>query len=144
MPDFVKELTLAAASAHVTRAALLRTVLPFDENTSSNDQSKIFSHSSSNSNNNNDNNNNNLLLEKLREQAVAIRKIVRVKLADEADLQQAIAACAMVRSFIVKVEQLVSATSAASSGGPSNNNTDSLLLLTSPVSVIRILEEKSR
>lgn len=105
---FVEDLTDAAHKVGVTRAMLLRAVLPFDESTSSNDQSKIASP---------DVKAGSILsqlgpheADALREKAVGLRKAVRIKMADEADLRQAIAAADMLRTFCTKVDKLSSLT----------------------------------
>lgn len=106
--SFVRGLTEAAAKVEQPRASLLRAILPFDESTSSHDQSKVTS----------PNQKAEALLSQLdstevgslREQAVGLRKVIRIKMADEADLRQAIAATDMLRSFCAGVDQLTART----------------------------------
>lgn len=108
---FVDDLTSAAHRVGVTRATLLRAVLPFDESTSSSDQAKVASPNAKAEG---------ILsqlgpneADALRDQAVGLRKAVRIKMADEADLRQAIAATDMLRSFCSKVDRLGAMTSKA-------------------------------
>tara|TARA_A100001035_G_C27677131_1_gene451212 strand:- start:325 stop:867 length:543 start_codon:yes stop_codon:yes gene_type:complete len=105
---FVRDLTDAAATVNQPRASLLRAILPFDESTSSHDQSKVTSPNRkaeallSQLDNNK--------VDVLREQAVGLRKVIRIKMADEADLQQAIAATDMLRTFCGDVDSFTSQT----------------------------------
>ena len=46
----------------------------------------------------------------LREKAVGLRRTMRIKMADEADLRQAIAATEILRNFCAKVENVSSIT----------------------------------
>lgn len=100
--NFFGSLTAIAADEGSTRAALLRELLPFDENTSSNDQSSVSdavvrellrrrkhcddSHRRA--------------LMALHEQAIHIRRTIRVKMADEADLQQVRSSSDVIALFI--------------------------------------------
>jgi hypothetical protein len=108
---FVADLESAAGKVEpaVPRAGMLRAVLPFDESTSSNDQSKIASPNAKAEG---------ILsqlskreVDSLRERAVSLRKVVRIKMADEADLRQAIEATKMLHSFCTKVDKLSAMTS---------------------------------
>jgi len=118
---FFSSLTAAAQRCGVPRGQLLRVVLPFDENTSSNDQaagsrtspaaaSAILAALDPGA------------VEELRSRAVSLRRLLRVKMADEADLLQAVAAAELLKKFVGNVEGL-----AASRG-------------VSPVSIVRGLE----
>ncbi len=69
---------------NVSRGILIRKILPFDENTSSNDQSSVKNNSVSIEGIDPDTG------KLLRDQAISIRKLIRVKMADEADLKQVI------------------------------------------------------
>ena len=109
--SFVNDLTGAAHRAGVTRATLLRAVLPFDESTSSNDQAKVTSPSAKAESILSQLGTNEV--DSLRDQAVGLRKAVRIKMADEADLQQAITAADMLRDFCGKVDKLSALTSKA-------------------------------
>ena len=65
----------------------------------------------------------NNVVEQLRQSAVALRKLIRVKMSDEADLQQARTAAHMLSSFCKDVEKV------------------SQLSGQSPIQVIRTLEQ---
>jgi hypothetical protein len=111
--DFVKGLSLQAQSLEVSRGLLLRAVLPFNEETSSNDQSKITSPIKQNGSSPASNKLQSLInqmdssvVEQLRTSAVALRKLIRVKMSDEADLQQARTAAHMLSSFCKDVEKV--------------------------------------
>jgi hypothetical protein len=102
--SFTETLSSVAESCGMARAKVLRIILPFDENTSSNDQaaavnaqnaalSDLASKCGSSS-----------ILETLQVQAVNFRKTIRVKMADEADLQQAMQASKQLASFCTDVE----------------------------------------
>jgi hypothetical protein len=86
----------------MARGKLLRVVLPFDENTSSNDQAMAAVGG------NPPLTDNGLgsprVLSQLREQATALRKTVRVKMADEADLRQALSAAKQLQCFCQDIE----------------------------------------
>ena len=125
-PVFIKMLTEASQRAGIPRGQLLRAVLPFDESTNSNDQASVvqvgvrggagapsiavLSTLDTQSAN------------ELRSRAVALRRLLRVKMADEADLLQAGAAADMLGKFVRAVESLAA------------------LRGCSPVSVVRGLE----
>lgn len=86
-PKFFTQLYACAVQCHLTAGALLRIVLPFNEDTSSGDQADVDLRQS-------------LPAEaaglpltpmefhQLRSSAVLIRKTIRAKMADEADLKQ--------------------------------------------------------
>ena len=107
-PRFFKDLDTTAARLSLARGALIRSVLPFDEYTSSNDQAAGGS---------GDGQELAALVQSaaaagvdkatvlnLREEALIIRKLIRVKMADEADVNQAIQAMAIVDKFRSMVE----------------------------------------
>lgn len=92
----------------------MRHILPFDENTSSNDQAKGRVVSDNNSLDNvavpaalvgHES-----VLEGLAESAVRLRGVIRVKMADEADVSQASAAAAMLCKFLARVDVAVGTT----------------------------------
>lgn len=87
--SFFQLLSSTANSNNISQGTLIRIVLPFDEDTSSNDQSIINSKSHSSNVNYTDTINESSLII-LREQAVSLRRLIRVKMADEADIQQVI------------------------------------------------------
>lgn len=101
-PQFFESLSSAASVLSCPVGAVLRAVLPFDEETSSNDQSAITDSNSTSpsklllmqsSQRRGDISPQSLAkveaeLTRLRAQAVDIRRTVRVKMADEADLKQ--------------------------------------------------------
>lgn len=92
----------------------MRHILPFDENTSSNDQAKghvlsdeyaldkvavpaaLVGHE--------------VVLEDLSNSAVRLRGVIRVKMADEADVSQASTAAIMLGKFLSRVDVAVAAT----------------------------------
>jgi hypothetical protein len=102
--EFVSALTAAAKQCGIPRGTLLRAVLPFDESTSSNDQSNVrVSGATINAPS--------VLgkldasdLNSLRTRAVDLRRLLRVKMADEADLLQATAAAELLKRFCKNVE----------------------------------------
>jgi hypothetical protein len=87
--SFFQLLSSTATCNNMPQGTLIRIVLPFDEDTSSNDQS-IINSKSRQSNVNNTDKINESTLNILKEQAVSLRRLIRVKMADEADLQQVI------------------------------------------------------
>jgi len=98
--SFSNTLSSVAETCGMPRGKLLRIILPFDENTSSNDQSLATSQGAAAQE---------LavsprVLDRLRDQAINIRKTIRVKMADEADLRQALAATKQLQSFCIDVE----------------------------------------
>jgi len=102
---FIRGLDEEAKKCNVPRAKLLRCLLPFDENTSSGDQAatasgqqKLDLPTACNE----------VKAKMLAEQAVGLRKLVRVKMADEADLQQAMSAVKMLDGFCNDVQTLAS------------------------------------
>jgi hypothetical protein len=122
-PSFFSHLTAAASKAGLPRGTLLRSVLPFDEDTSSNDQALGNGGKAINAAVN-------ALLDSatlasLREQAVTLRRLIRVKMADDADLIQAQTASGMIKEFCSHIEDLSHRTTAA------------------PVSIIKSLESGS-
>jgi len=128
-PLFISQLTAAANKCNLPRGTLLRTILPFDESTSSNDQSKVVpppSPSCSSSTSSGTKGLDSNMASSLREQAIELRRLIRVKMADEADLQQAITVCDQLRAFVTKVENLSQETSQ------------------SPTSIIRTLVDEER
>jgi hypothetical protein len=98
-PSFFETLDETATKTGLLRANILAHILPFDESTSSNDQSSIsdtpivaikgtsIQH-----------------LQSLRDRAVSLRSLIRVKMADEADLRQAILATSLLKNFCREVE----------------------------------------
>jgi hypothetical protein len=128
-PLFISQLTAAANKCNLPRGTLLRTILPFDESTSSNDQSKVVpppSPSCSSSTSSGTKGLDSNMASSLREQAIELRRLIRVKMADEADFQQAITVCDQLRAFVTKVENLSQETSQ------------------SPTSIIRTLVDEER
>jgi hypothetical protein len=100
-PAFFQSLASTSKQMAIARGALIRQVLPFDESTSSNDQASTGfdsglaelvtsgeKHGVSTQ-----------VMVDLRARALEIRKLIRVKMADEADLDQAIQAVAIVEKF---------------------------------------------
>lgn len=83
--DFFKSITSTAAKYSVPIGKFLRILLPFDESTSSGDQAAL---SDINSFNVADTSIPSELLAKYRPFAVSLRSLIRVKMADEADLLQ--------------------------------------------------------
>lgn len=80
--SFFEKLYDISAKREVTVGAQIRILLPFNENTSSNDQSDVMAeHFSDKSVFTND-------LFALHLEAIALRKLIRVKMADEADVLQ--------------------------------------------------------
>jgi hypothetical protein len=89
-PAFFADLAALSSACKFPKGAILRHVLPFDENTSSNDQAKgrvastqagdlgtpaaLLGHEAA--------------LQGLGERAVDLRRVIRVKMADEADVNQ--------------------------------------------------------
>ena len=126
-PDFFALLSTTAKKNNVAQGSLLRVVLPFDEDTSSNDQAQVRNGLSpslqkiSAGYQNIDEQ----TMSKLREQAVMLRKLIRVKMADEADLQQAIVATRMLIKFCDDVDNI------------------SALANTKPVNIIKSLDTNS-
>ena len=98
--SFTNTLQTVAEQSGMVRGKLLRVVLPFDENTSSNDQAMAGMSE--------DMANNGIgsprVLSQLREQATGLRKTIRVKMADEADLRQALMATNLLQTFLKDVE----------------------------------------
>jgi hypothetical protein len=82
--DFFKSLSTTARKYSVPIGKLLRIVLPFDESTSSGDQAAISDINAYDA----DARIPPELLSKYRPFAVSLRSLIRVKMADEADLQQ--------------------------------------------------------
>lgn len=105
-PVFFSDLAALSAQTRFPKGAILRQVLPFDEHTSSNDQAKgrvgtadsyltalpaaLQGHEAA--------------LQSLAERAAELRGVIRVKMADEADVTQAGAAVDMLGRFCGRVE----------------------------------------
>lgn len=93
---------MSAAAGGMSRGALLQVVLPFDNATSLADQAATAHDAPLPS----------LpgipreTLVVLREQAVALRRLIRVKMADEADLQQAIGTVSLLGQLCIGVAKL--------------------------------------
>jgi hypothetical protein len=121
-PAFYQQLNAAAIAGRMPRAALLRIVLPFDEDTSSSDQahvSRTLGHPLSPSSSSSPSASASprvaavagvdpSTLLSLQRQAVALRSLIRVKMADEADLLQAQQATTLLQRFCVATEALAS------------------------------------
>jgi hypothetical protein len=102
--NFFSQITACAKSAGMPRGALLQVVLPFDNATSLADQAAT-AHAAP------------LpdipgvardTLIGLRDQAVAIRRLIRVKMADEADLQQAMASMSLLNQLSLSIQKMTS------------------------------------
>lgn len=113
-PQFFKTLATLSSQTKFPKGAILRHILPFDENTSSNDQAKGRVVSDNNSLDNvavpaalvgHES-----VLEGLAESAVRLRGVIRVKMADEADVSQASTAAAMLCKFLARVDVAVGTT----------------------------------
>ena len=106
--NFSETLTAVASCCGMPRGALLRVILPFDENTSSNDQSAQRAHTADSATLlttlREQSNYSPRVIDQLREQAINLRRTIRVKMADEADLRQALAATKQLQSFCKDVE----------------------------------------
>ncbi|CAE7539984.1 unnamed protein product, partial [Symbiodinium microadriaticum] len=91
-PVFFDSLRSSALKLNMAPGLLLRRVLPFDEDTSSNDQSAVNSTLSALSADMRDNCRaagiNDEVIVALRSTAMEVRRTIRVKMADEADLKQ--------------------------------------------------------
>ena len=120
-PTFYQQLNAAAKAGGIPRAALLRVVLPFDEDTSSSDQAHVDSRrrpvgtTSSPSSSSSPQREpasvagvDDHTLTMLQQQAVVLRKLIRIKMADEADLQQAQSATTLLQRFCIATEALAS------------------------------------
>lgn len=93
----------SAECGNIPRGALLQIVLPFDNATSLADQAATAHDAPLPSD----------LpgipiadLLKLREQAVALRRLIRVKMADEADLQQAMGSVTLLDKLVKGVDEI--------------------------------------
>lgn len=99
---FFPQMTACAKSAGMPRGALLQVVLPFDNATSLADQAAT-AHAAPLPN---------IpgvardTLIALRDQAVAIRRLIRVKMADEADLQQAMASMSLLYQLSLSMQKM--------------------------------------
>jgi hypothetical protein len=126
-PEFFALLSSTAKKNNVAQGSLLRVVLPFDEETSSNDQAQVRSGLSPSVQKvaAGYQNIDEQTMSKLREQAIMLRKLIRVKMADEADLQQAILATRMLIKFCDDVDSI------------------SALANTKPVNIIKSLDTNS-
>ena len=107
--SFSNGLASVAEKCGMPRGKLLRIILPFDENTSSHDQSQAGSSSHSAAAQElaaqlKKRGDSPRVLDRLRDQAVSIRKTIRVKMADEADLRQALLASQQLQTFCNDVE----------------------------------------
>jgi len=102
--EFVAALTAAAKQCGIPRGTLLRSVLPFDESTSSNDQSNVRDNGSTINAPSVLSKLDASVLSSLRSRAVDLRRLLRVKMADEADLLQAAAAAELLKRFCKNVE----------------------------------------
>ena len=103
-PSFFQELSSVANKMGLARGRLLRLVLPFDENTSSNDQSNVNVGTAQSDEEQlvylaSQRGISPLIMTKLRNEAVKLRSLIRVKMADESDLQQAIMASTLLMQF---------------------------------------------
>ena len=121
-PAFYQQLNSAAKAGGMPRAALLRVVLPFDEDTSSSDQAHVDSRrrpmgtTSSPSSASSPQRGpiasvtgvDDHTLTALQQQAVVLRKLIRIKMADEADLQQAQSATSLLQRFCTATEAIAS------------------------------------
>lgn len=94
---FLSKLTEMAQSMGILRGTLSRALLPFDSNTSVADQANVTNTRSENQS---------VLSDidfktqqNMKYQAIALRQLVKVKIADDADLDQAKSALLTVRSF---------------------------------------------
>lgn len=79
--EFFKLLEQEALAQAIPRWKLLRTALPFDENTSSSDQAACGSRTDTATASAGK-------MKVIRERAVVLRSLIRIKIADEADLKQ--------------------------------------------------------
>jgi hypothetical protein len=101
---FFSQITACTKSAGMPRGDLLQVVLPFDNATSLADQAAT-AHAAP------------LpdipgvardTLIGLRDQAVAIRRLIRVKMADEADLQEAMASMSLINQLSLSIQKMTS------------------------------------
>ena len=79
---WIRDLDLTAKKMSMTRGALCRLVMPFGIDTDANDQSNITENNQSVLNGSDE-------LKRLRSEGIKVRKLLRIKLADENDLKQA-------------------------------------------------------
>ena len=106
-PRFFSKLTYTANSQRMPIGMLLRIVLPFDEDTSSNDQSIVKARAAPTGYNIDPNSSE---IVELREHAVKIRRLIRVKMADENDLKQAVTVCDLLNKFCSSLDLVSSQT----------------------------------
>ena len=94
---------------HMTQGGLIRKLLPFDENTDSNDQSRLqvedAQHQRVLMNVADEHGLSGAALLSLRDQAVDVRALIRVKMADDADLKQAAMAVSVLGEFTQILDQ---------------------------------------
>ena len=121
-PSFYQQLNTAAKQACMPRAGLLRVVLPFDEDTSSSDQAHVDLRRRPVGTTSSPSSSSSLqrgpiasvtgvddhTLTTLQQQAIILRKLIRIKMADEADLQQAQSATSLLQRFCIATETLAS------------------------------------
>lgn len=97
-----------ANSVNTPVGSILRAILPFDENTSSNNQAAIGKKASESFGTLPFNLLNNSAvvsqLTQLRSLVVDFRRMIRVKIADEADMKQAMTAAQMLNKFVGDIE----------------------------------------
>ena len=119
--SFVEDITRYSEEMQENRGLLLRWVLPFDASTSISDQSNVdgagsFAGAGTGSaiTPEQESRFSNVIQpaarQRLVEGALAIRKLVRIKLSDEADLQQGIAAIQETSSFFAELHQIAQST----------------------------------
>lgn len=100
--NFFDQMTKSAVSGGIPRGSLLQIVLPFDNVTSLSDQADTSHMTPLKSVPGIPDN----TLITLREQAVTLRKLIRVKMADEADLNQAQMAVTTLDNLITSVSKI--------------------------------------
>merc|ERR1711871_1835412 len=100
--NFFDQMTKSAVSGGIPRGSLLQIVLPFDNVTSLSDQADTSHMTPLKSVPGIPDN----TLVTLREQAVTLRKLIRVKMADEADLNQAQMAVTTLDNLITSVSKI--------------------------------------
>jgi hypothetical protein len=120
-PSFFADLAALSAATKYPKGAILRQVLPFDEHTSSNDQARgrVAVDSSAGGAGSADAlpaalRGHEAALSHLAERAVELRGVIRVKMADEADVKQASAAVDMLRKFAGRLQVAASVTGLSS------------------------------
>ena len=98
----------SANEYQVKRAVLLRQVLPFDEETSSRDQSMINRHKRDSVSGQQKAALDNTVLDQLNRLAVSVRGLIRVKMADESDLKQAESAIRQLNNTCQLIDAIAS------------------------------------